>query len=118
MQTSRGRRETLGRFIFRPERLSPREANAIAKAYVTAPSYDEASALMRAGRVDELRGIKAPITLAWAEHDTLVRNRPLPTKALPKRVEQVMLPDCGHVPTWDDPELVARIVLAGARRKR
>ena len=118
MQTARGRREALGRFIYRPERLSPGEAQAIASAYVTAPAYDEASALMRAGRIEELKAIKVPMTLAWAEHDTLVRNKPLPEKALPKRVEQVMLPQCGHVPTWDDPELVARIVLAGARRTR
>jgi pimeloyl-ACP methyl ester carboxylesterase len=118
MHTARGRRETLGRFIYRPERLSPREAHAIAKAYVTAPAYDEASALMRAGRVEELRSIKVPITLAWAEHDTLVRNKPLPTKLVSRRVEQVQLPGCGHVPTWDDPDLVARVILAGVRRKR
>jgi pimeloyl-ACP methyl ester carboxylesterase len=116
--TARGRRRTLGRFIYRPERLSPGEAQAIAQAYVTAPAYDDASALMRAGRVEELKGIKTPITLAWAEHDTLVRNRPLPDKVLPRKVQQVELPGCGHVPTWDDPELVARVVLAGARRKR
>jgi pimeloyl-ACP methyl ester carboxylesterase len=116
MSTARGRREALGRFIYRPERLSPGEAAAIARAYVTAPAYEEASALMRAGSIDELRSIKVPITLAWAEHDTLVRNRPLPDDALPKRVQQVMLPGCGHVPTWDDPELVARVVLAGIRR--
>jgi pimeloyl-ACP methyl ester carboxylesterase len=118
MATARGRRRALGRFIYHPERLSPGEAEAIAKAYVTAPAYDEASALMRAGRVEELKGIKTPITLAWAEHDTLVRNRPLPDKLVPKRVQQVELPGCGHVPTWDDPELVSRVVLAGARRKR
>jgi pimeloyl-ACP methyl ester carboxylesterase len=118
MRSAGGRRRALGRFIHRPERLSPGEAQAIASAYVTAPAYDEASALMRAGRVEELKSIKVPITLAWAEHDTLVRNRPLRAKLLPKRVEQVMLPGCGHVPTWDDPELVARVVLAGARRKR
>jgi pimeloyl-ACP methyl ester carboxylesterase len=118
MATARGRRRALGRFIHRPERLSPGEAESIARAYVTAPAYDEASALMRAGRIEELKGIKVPLTLAWGEHDALVRNRPLPTKLLPKRVEQVELPGCGHVPTWDDPELVARVVLAGARRKR
>jgi len=118
MSTARGRRRALGRFIYRPERLSPGEAESIARAYVTAPAYDDASALMRAGRVEELKGIKVPITLAWAEHDTLVRNRPLPSKLLPRRVEQVELPGCGHVPTWDDPELVSRVVLAGARRKR
>jgi pimeloyl-ACP methyl ester carboxylesterase len=118
MSTAGGRRRALGRFIYRPERLSPGEAQAIAKAYVTAPAYEDASALMRAGRIEELKGIKVPITLAWAEHDTLVRNKPLPSKVLPKRVQQVELPGCGHVPTWDDPELVARVILAGARRKR
>jgi pimeloyl-ACP methyl ester carboxylesterase len=118
MSTARGRRRALGRFIYRPERLSSGEATAIAKAYVTAPAYDDASALMRAGRIEELKGIKVPITLAWAEHDTLVRTTPLPAKAVPKRVQQVELPGCGHVPTWDDPDLVARVVLAGARRDR
>lgn len=118
MATKRGRRRALGRFIQRPERLRAGEAEAIARAYVTAPAYEETSALMRAGRVEELKSIKAPITLAWAEHDNLVRNKPLPAKLLPKRVEQVVLPGCGHVPTWDDPELVARVVLAGARRTR
>ena len=118
MATARGRRRALGRFIHRPEHLRPGEAEAIARAYVTAPAYEEASALMRAGRIEELKSIKAPITLAWAEHDTLVRNRPLPAKLLPKRVEQVELPGCGHVPTWDDPDLVSRVVLAGARRTR
>jgi pimeloyl-ACP methyl ester carboxylesterase len=118
MSTARGRRRALGRFIYHPERLSPGEAQAIAKAYVTAPAYDEASALMRAGRVEELKGIKTPITLAWAEHDTLVRTKPLRDGILPKRVQQVVLPGCGHVPTWDDPELVSRVILAGARRKR
>jgi pimeloyl-ACP methyl ester carboxylesterase len=118
MATARGRRRALGRFIYHPERLSPGEAEAIAQAYVTAPAYHEASALMRAGRIEELKGIKVPVTLAWGEHDALVRNRPLPAKLLPKRVEQVELPGCGHVPTWDDPGLVARVVLAGARRKR
>jgi pimeloyl-ACP methyl ester carboxylesterase len=118
MATARGRRRALGRFVHRPERLRPGEAEAIARAYVTAPAYEEASALMRAGRIEELKAIKVPITLAWAEHDNLVRNRPLPAKLLPKRVEQVELPGCGHVPTWDDPDLVARVVLAGARRTR
>jgi pimeloyl-ACP methyl ester carboxylesterase len=118
MATARGRRRALGRFIHRPERLRAGEAEAIARAYVTAPAYEEASALMRAGRVEELKAIQAPITLAWAEHDALVRNRPLPAKLLPRGVEQVELKGCGHVPTWDDPELVARVILAGARRTR
>jgi pimeloyl-ACP methyl ester carboxylesterase len=111
--TAQGRRRMLGRFFRHPERLSPREAMAVARAYVTAPGYAEASALMRAGRVEDLEGIKAPITIAWAEYDTLVRTTPLKPGILPKRVRQITLPDCGHVPTWDDPDLVARVVLEG-----
>jgi pimeloyl-ACP methyl ester carboxylesterase len=43
----------------------------------------------------------------------VVRSRPFRDGVLPKSVKQVALPDCGHVPTWDDPELVARVVLEG-----
>jgi pimeloyl-ACP methyl ester carboxylesterase len=118
MWTARGRRRALGRSFRHPERLRPAEALAVARAYVTSPAYPEASALMRAGRVEELNGIKVPITIAWAEHDALVRNKPLRPGILPKRVRQVELPGCGHVPTWDDPDLVARVVLEGVGRRR
>jgi hypothetical protein len=70
---------------------------------------------MRAGRVEGLKGTNVSITLAWGEHDTLVRNKPLPAKPLLKKVE---LPGCRRVPTWADPELVARGILAGTQRTR
>jgi pimeloyl-ACP methyl ester carboxylesterase len=113
--SKRGRR-ILGRSFVHPERLSPSEALAVASAYVKSPAYPEASRLMRAGRVEDLSGIEAPITLAWAEHDRLVRNRPLKDGILPKWVRQIELPGCGHVPTWDDPDLVARVILEGTSR--
>jgi pimeloyl-ACP methyl ester carboxylesterase len=116
MRTRRGRRRLMGRFFHHPERLTPSEALAVARAYVTAPAYPEASALMRAGRVEDMEAINVPVTLGWAEYDTLVRNRPLPAGVLPDRVRQVELPGCGHVPTWDDPDLVARVVLEGTSR--
>ena len=28
----------------------------------------------------------------------------------------VLLPDCGHLPMWDDPELVVRVIRATATR--
>ena len=57
--------------------------------------------------------MKVPVTLAWAEFDHVVRSRPLRRWGTAERVRQVELPDCGHVPTWDDPDLVARVVLEG-----
>jgi len=113
MSTAAGRSRALGRFVHHPERLSPAEAGSMARAYVTAPAYPRASALMRAGQVGPLDDVKVPVTLAWAEFDRVVRSRPLREGALPKRVRQIELPDCGHVPTWDAPDLVARVVLEG-----
>jgi pimeloyl-ACP methyl ester carboxylesterase len=33
---------------------------------------------------------------------------------LPDHTRFVTLPDCGHVPMWDDPALVARTILEGS----
>ena len=59
--------------------------------------------------------LEAPLTLAWAEFDTLVRRKPLKEGILPERSARSSCPDCGHVPTWDAPELVARVILEGTR---
>ena len=112
-RTAAGRRRLLGRSFLQGEKLSPAEARAVARAYVTAPAYAEASSVMRAGRVEDLEEIKVPVTVGWAEYDRLVRNRPLRDGILPRNFRQVELLGCGHVPTWDDPELVARVILEG-----
>ena len=48
--SAQGRRRLLGRSFVHPERVSAREADAIAGAYVRAPAYARANALMRARR--------------------------------------------------------------------
>src|SRR5215207_9776002 len=96
-----------------PERLTGAEAVAVARSYVAAESYAEAGALMRAGAVGDVSSLGVSLTLAWGEHDTLVR-RPRPER-IPAGVTQVDLPGCGHVPTWDAPELVADVILAATR---
>jgi pimeloyl-ACP methyl ester carboxylesterase len=61
-----------------------------------------------------------PVTVAWGEKDRILiysRQAPRARRRLPG-ARHVTLTGCGHVPTWDDPELVSRVVLAGARRKR
>jgi pimeloyl-ACP methyl ester carboxylesterase len=113
MSSAGGRRRALGRFVHHPERMSAADARSMARAYVTAPAYPRASALMRAGEIGSVDDVKVPMTLAWAECDQIVRSRPLKDGVLPQRVRQVELPGCGHVPTWDDPDRVARVVLEG-----
>lgn len=57
-----------------------------------------------------------PVTLAWGSHDRII---PSATAVRAKRMlpeaHQVLLPDCGHLPMSDNPQLVAKILLDAAR---
>jgi pimeloyl-ACP methyl ester carboxylesterase len=107
-RTARGRRTLLRGNMMHPERVPPAAAARLVRAYVTAPGYDAANAAMRAAVFDGIEQISEPVTLAWAERDRVV-SRP---RSTPPGVRTVTLRGCGHVPTWDDPEQVAGVVLA------
>jgi pimeloyl-ACP methyl ester carboxylesterase len=111
-RSERGRRLLLGRHVARPERVPPGAAARVARAYVTAPSYRAASVAMRAGTFSGFEEISVPVTLAWGERDGVVTPPKMPP---PAHVRTVTLSGCGHMPTWDDPAQVARLLLeAGA----
>ena len=53
-----------------------------------------------------------PTTVAWGSRDRLLiysRQAPRAQRWLPQ-ARHVTLHGCGHVPTWDDPEAVARVI--------
>ncbi len=110
VRTPRGRRLALGGTIARPERVPPAAALHLARSYGRAPGFDAVNDAMRAGRFTGLADIRVPVTLAWGEHDRLVR----PPRRVPAHVRTVALPGCGHLPTWDDPDGVAAVLLAGS----
>jgi pimeloyl-ACP methyl ester carboxylesterase len=111
-RTARGRRLALGGTIARPERVPPAEALHLARSYAYAPGFDAVNDAMRAGRFTGLADIRVPVTLAWPEHDRLVK----PPRALPPAVRSVVLRGCGHLPAWDDPEQVAAVLVSGSER--
>jgi pimeloyl-ACP methyl ester carboxylesterase len=106
-RSARGRRALLRGNMVHPERVSARSTARLVRAYITAPGYDAANAAMRAAVFDGIEDISEPVTLAWAERDRVV-SRP---KETPDGVRTVELRGCGHVPTWDDPEQVVRVLL-------
>jgi pimeloyl-ACP methyl ester carboxylesterase len=114
MRSRRVRRLALSRFVHRPDDLPPEEAARLAAAYAFSQPFLEASREMRSRFITDLELVRVPVTLAWAEFDRLVR-RPSEGR-VPEEVRQVSLPGCGHVPTWDDPGRVARVVLEGSAR--
>jgi len=110
LHSPRGRRLALGGTVARPERVPPRAALRLVRDYVTSPAYVRASAAMRSAVFSTIEQVQAPVTLAWAEHDRLVRE---PSRPVPG-VRSTVLRGCGHIPTWDDPEQVANVLLEGS----
>jgi pimeloyl-ACP methyl ester carboxylesterase len=101
--------------VAHPERVPARAAARLVRAYVTAPAYEAANTAMRAAVFSGIERITVPVTLAWGERDRVV-SRP---RSAPAGVRMVLLRGCGHVPTWDDPDQVASLLLeasAGGRR--
>jgi pimeloyl-ACP methyl ester carboxylesterase len=110
LRSERGRRVVLAANAAYPERIPPEAALRLVRSYTTAPGFEAVNDAMRASRFTALADISVPVTLAWPEHDRLVA-RP---RTLPDGVRSVVLRGCGHLPTWDDPEQVARVLLEGS----
>jgi pimeloyl-ACP methyl ester carboxylesterase len=114
VRTRRGRHALLRGSVGHPERVPPRAAVRLVRAYVTAPAYEAANTAMRASIFSGAEEISVPVTLAWGQLDRLVR----PPRAIPAGWETRMLVDCGHIPTWDDPDRVAGVLLETSARAR
>jgi pimeloyl-ACP methyl ester carboxylesterase len=113
-RTGRGRRLLLGASVGHPERVPPGSAARLVRSYVTAPAFEEANAAMRAAVFAGIDRIAAPVTLAWAELDRLVAE----PRGGVDGARRVLLRGCGHIPTWDDPEQVTRVLLEASTTER
>jgi pimeloyl-ACP methyl ester carboxylesterase len=112
LRSVRGRRLLLRSSVGHPERVPPAAAFRLIRSYVTSPGFEGANAAMRAAVFSGVDQIRVPVTLAWAELDRLVRR---PRETTPGW-QTLVLRGCGHIPTWDDPEQVARVLLRASAR--
>jgi pimeloyl-ACP methyl ester carboxylesterase len=118
------RSATLRRFGLRDvavhgDRLTAAQVREMTKDSLACAVVNDLSA--DAWHIAPLNPLPCPITIAWAEKDTLLPLEVYGTVArerLPQATFTV-LPDVGHGPMLDDPELVARTILAvtGAAKK-
>lgn len=95
--------------VAHPERVPWHAARRIVQTYLSAPGFDAANAAMRAGylRLEDVSGLDVPVTLAWAERDRLVA----PPRGGVPGVDTVSIPDAGHLAMWDQPAIVADLIL-------
>lgn len=106
----RGPRERmLQTTVGRPANLSRADAREVVLGWVDAPGYEAANDAMRTHICEGVDRVEAPTTIAWGELDRLVAP-PRPERR-PPRSSFVVLPGCGHTPNWDEPGLVARLLL-------
>jgi pimeloyl-ACP methyl ester carboxylesterase len=112
MRLSSVRRIALSRATHRPERVPAGDAIRLVRSYATSPGFAAASEQMRSGMVGSLTDVPLPLTLAWGEFDRLLPRSRL--DQVPTGVTQTTLRGCGHIPTWDDPEQVARVLRDGS----
>jgi pimeloyl-ACP methyl ester carboxylesterase len=88
---------------------------ADAKAMRAAPGFNP---MLRAGRrLTSFAGTceKVPVTIAWGTNDRLLgRGQAVRAQQRLPGARFVWLPDCGHVPMGDNPELVAKVLLEGS----
>ncbi len=96
------------------ERLSPREATTHATDLLHCTAGLDILATDEF--IAPLDPLPCPMTFAWPERDRIFPqhiNGPLATRIAPG-ARHIVLPDTGHVPMIDDPELCARVIAESA----
>ena len=105
----RARRIALARFAAHPDRIPDHAAWRMVRSYGRSIAYEATNTAMRQGYFDSPEEIHVPVLLAFGERDRLIRPVTIPLAGY----RSVTLPGCGHIPMWDDPTLIARVILQG-----
>lgn len=95
--------------VARPENVPAGDALQMIRDWIEAPGYAASNEEMRRHVFADPERVRVPVTIAWGEHDRLVA--PPRRHRRPPGTRFVVLAGCGHTPNWDDPELVARVLL-------
>jgi pimeloyl-ACP methyl ester carboxylesterase len=116
LRTAAGRALLLGHLFGRPWRIPAEEAIRAAHNFVASPGFDATLPHVIGFDRDDGDVDGVPVTVAWGSRDMLLipRQAGRARRRMP-RARHVWLRGCGHVPTWDDPEQVAGVLLAGSR---
>lgn len=103
----------LGSLFARPGRVPPAEAAHALVAYARCPGWQPTFTAAISDPAGDPGGeLGVPVTLLWGRRDLLLppRQRLRARDRLPA-AQIGLLPGCGHVPMWDNPQLVAHVLL-------
>jgi pimeloyl-ACP methyl ester carboxylesterase len=113
LRRPRGRALAFAGLMGRPRLVPPAEALADTRNLASSPGFESTLHTITRDRFSGGEQVDVPVTLVWGTRDYVLFpwqvKRAL--RELPN-ARHVPLPGAGHVPTWDDPEAIARELLA------
>lgn len=113
-RTAAGRTLLVGIVMARPALMEPSvvfdDWRALVNAVAFAPTLAAGRTIVFSGAIPDV-----PVTIAWGTRDRILRRpRAQLIKKLIPQARLLALPGCGHVPMYDDPGLVAYVLLTGS----
>jgi pimeloyl-ACP methyl ester carboxylesterase len=114
LRSKAGRTRLLRGTVAKPLSLSPDEARDLVETYNGTPTFAKHLAQTRRARFRDGTSIRVPVTVAWGDRERLIPAKARRQDELPPHTKTVTLSGCGHLPFWDDPGQVARIILETA----
>jgi pimeloyl-ACP methyl ester carboxylesterase len=110
-----GRTLTSAQLVGRPWRMTPEASIDATRNLGRSSGLRPAIDGYRRWRFVPDGPLPCPVTIAWAQHDRLLLPRQAErARRAVRGARHVTLRGCGHVPTWDDPEQVAGVLLEGS----
>jgi pimeloyl-ACP methyl ester carboxylesterase len=110
-----GRRVAFSQVSAHPERISPADAAASVRALAEAEWFDDTLTASTQAAFEGGESLAVPVTIAWGDRDRLLLLRQARRAFAQIPLAKVLtLWDCGHVPTYDDPEQVVSVLLEGS----
>lgn len=102
-------------FLGRPAAISSADAAASTRALAGAAWFDATLPTIGPMAFGDGRDISVPVLIGWGEKDRVLlpRQAERAARAIPG-ARIISLTGCGHVPTYDDPGLITRVLLEGA----
>lgn len=115
LRSAVGRTLMLGQMFGRPAKLPYDAAMDAIRGIRDMRGFDEHLEATGSTQFKGGGAIDVPVTVAFGERERLIPKSGRLRDELPAHTRWIELPGCGHVPTWDDPRLIARTILEGER---
>lgn len=111
LRSEAGRTRLLRGTVAKPLNLTEAEARDLIETYNSTPTFATHLAQTRRARFRDGASINVPVTVAWGDQERLIPPKARRQDELPADTRTITLSGCGHVPFWDDPDQVARVIL-------